>query len=197
LAPCLLHRVTETGGAGRAGTDASTVVAYEGRRIAVGVAAGYDDFVDRFEAAVPVLDHSRFQALAAGGAGWDEVLEAAEQNAPHGFMRFWQADVAAMMRPVGAPWRCTEYLMGNQTIAARMYRHDPAVMLYVPLRVTIHTGLDGATCFGIERPSAPLGSFADSRITSVGLELDRKVARLLETLGAPVPGELGADDLSA
>ncbi|ADP80640.1 DUF302 domain-containing protein [Pseudofrankia inefficax] len=179
------------------GLSEATVVAYEARRLTIVASLGYDVFVARFEAAVPVLELARFEALVDSGRGWDDVLAAADENAPHGFMRFWQADVTAMMSPLGLPWRCVEYLMGNQTIAARMYRHDPAVMLYAPLRVTIHTGLDGAACFGIDRPGAQLGSFTDPRIASVGLELDRKVAQLLDAIGVPAPGELTADDLPA
>ena len=35
--------------------------------------------------------------------------------------------------------------MGNHTIAEQMYRHDPAVMLYVPLRTVIYAGPRGTT----------------------------------------------------
>jgi hypothetical protein len=38
------------------------------------------------------------------------------------------------MSLAGDPARCTAYLMGNHTIAEQMYRHDPSVMLYAPLR---------------------------------------------------------------
>ena len=43
-----------------------------------------------------------------------------------------------VMSLAGNTTRCTAYLMGNHTIAEQMYRHDPAVMLYVPLRTVIN-----------------------------------------------------------
>jgi uncharacterized protein (DUF302 family) len=80
--------------------------------------------------------------------------------------------------------------MGNHTIAERMYRHDPAVMLYAPLRTLIHEDTDGATWFTIDQPSTRFRSFGDPAITQVGLELDHKLTALLEHLGAPVPPAL-------
>lgn len=41
------------------------------------------------------------------------------------------------MRLAGDTAKGTFYLMGNHTIAERMYRHHPAVMLYAPLHTMI------------------------------------------------------------
>lgn len=42
------------------------------------------------------------------------------------------------MSLAGHTRRCTNYLMGNHLIAETMYRHEPSVALYVPLRCAIY-----------------------------------------------------------
>ena len=60
-------------------------------------------------------------------------------------------------------------------------------MLYVPLRTVITSRGGDVSHFSIEQPSSLLSSFGSEEITVVGIELDRKVARLLEHLEVPVP----------
>jgi hypothetical protein len=165
---------------------------HEVQRLAIAVAAGFDSFRDRYERAVPSLDAERFAALVREGADWDAVLRAAAENAPHDFIRYWTIDAGALMRLAGDSPRCRSYLMGNHTIAERMYRHDPAIMLYAPLRTAIHEDAGGTTWFSVDQPSTRFASFGDPAITDIGLELDRKLAALLELLGAPVPPGLTA-----
>jgi uncharacterized protein (DUF302 family) len=80
--------------------------------------------------------------------------------------------------------------MVNHTIAERMYRHDPAVMLYAPLRAAIYADVDGRVRFSIDQPSTVFDSFGTPEITEVGYELDKKIAALLTTLDASVPDVL-------
>jgi hypothetical protein len=63
-------------------------------------------------------------------------------------------------------------------------------MLYAPLRTLIHEDADGTTWFSVDQPSTRFNSFGDPAITEVGIELDRKLAALIEHLGAPVPPAL-------
>lgn len=131
--------------------------------------------------------------LRADHADWETVLKAAAENAPHGFMRFWSTDVGATMRLAGDAGDCASYLMGNHTIAEQMYRHDPAVMLYAPLRTAIHRDAERTVRFTIDQPSTHFSAFRDTAITAVGKELDRKVIHLLQVLDAPVSGTLFTD----
>ena len=162
----------------------------EVQRLAIEVGRDFDDFRERYELSVPNLDHARLDALVREGADWDTVLRFTAENAPHDFIRYWTFDFGALMRLAGDSPRCCTYLMGNHTIAERMYRHDPAIMLYAPLRTTIHEDADGTTWFTVDQPSTRFRSFDDPAITEVGLELDHKLAALLEYLGAPVPQAL-------
>jgi hypothetical protein len=169
-----------------------TIIPHEVQRLAIAVSAGFDDFRDRYEQSVPSLDVERFAALVRDGVDWDTVLRATAENAPRDFIRYWTTDAGSLMRLAGDSPRCSSYLMGNHTIAERMYRHDPGVMLYAPLRTAIHEGADGITWFSVDQPSTRFSSFGDPAITDVGLELDHKLAALLEHLGAPVPPTLTA-----
>ena len=94
-------------------------ITHETRRLIVPLALPYDAAIHRFEQLVPVADTARFEQLAS----WNAVLDLADINGPHGFMIYWKADVTAAMALSDSGWKCTEYLMGNHTIAQRMFRH--------------------------------------------------------------------------
>ncbi|MEU8383328.1 DUF302 domain-containing protein [Streptosporangium sp. NPDC048865] len=164
--------------------------AHEVNRLTVAVPAPFQEFRERYERAVPAFDAGRFERLVGDGAGWDTVLRATAENAPHGFLIYWSFDATPLMRLAGDRWLCVEYLMGNHTIAQRMFRHDPAVMLYAPLRTVIYEDAQGVTRFAVDQPGTRFVGFGDPAVTEVGLELDRELAALLDHLGAPVPAEL-------
>ncbi|HEY2063181.1 MAG TPA: DUF302 domain-containing protein [Amycolatopsis sp.] len=161
-------------------------IAHEAVRLEVPARASFADFRARYEEAVPRVDLEGLGRLIADGAGWPEVEAAAQAGAPHGFMRYWETDAAALMGLAGPVRPCVTYLMGNHTIAQRMFAHDPGVMLYAPLRTTIHEDGDGEAWFTVDLPSSRFGSFGRPAVTAVGRELDDKVAALLAHLGAPV-----------
>jgi hypothetical protein len=167
-----------------------TAVAHEVVRLSIDTGLSFDDFRTSYEHAVPVFDFARFSGLASEQASWDTILAATAENAPHGFIRYWNSDVAALMRLAGDTGSCTTYLMGNHTVAQRMYTHDPAVALYAPLRTTIHEDRQGVTWFSIDQPSTRFASFGNPDITEVGLELDAKLADLLRFLDISVPPAL-------
>ena len=148
----------------------------------------YEQFRARYEAAVPALDEKRLAEFAARGAAWPEVVADADASAPHGFLIFWRLDTTPVMSLAGNTTRCTAYLMGNHTIAEQMYRHDPAVMLYVPLRTVIYAGpddRDDRAYFAADQPSTEVATFGIPPVTQVGLDLDRKLTALLEALDVP------------
>jgi Domain of unknown function DUF302 len=149
----------------------------------------YDDFLLRFESAVPAFNRESAAALVERTAPWPEVVADANASAPHDFLRYWKLDLTSMMSLAGNKRRATEYLMGNHVIAEAMYRHDPAVGLYVPLRCIIYEG-DVETRFAIEQPSTTLSSLGRDEIVEIGKDLDHKLARLLDVLGAEVPSVL-------
>jgi uncharacterized protein (DUF302 family) len=87
-------------------------------------------------------------------------------------------------------WKATQYLMGNHTIAERMFRHDPSVMLHAPLRTLLHADADGDTKFAVDQPSLLFNSYDNPDIAAVGQELDALLVGLIELLGGEVPKQL-------
>ncbi len=162
------------------------MVKHESRRLLIPLPLSYDEAIHTYERLVPVVDTARFGQLAT----WDAVLALAEINAPLGFMIYWRTDVTAIMAGSQSGWKCVEYLMGNHTIAERMFRHDPSAMLHAPLRVVIYADQDGDTYLAVDQPSALFASYDNAAITKVGNYLDGLLVGLLRRLNAPVPPEL-------
>ena len=150
----------------------------------------FDGFRNRYEQAVPVFQRERFDSLVEQGVDWKTVLEATAENGPRDFILYWSHDFTSLMGLAGDRGRAVEYLMGNHTIAERMYRYNPAILLYAPLRTAIVEDADGAVWFTVDQPSTRFESFNTPQIAKVGVELDRKLAALLEYLDAPVPPSL-------
>jgi uncharacterized protein (DUF302 family) len=128
--------------------------------------------------------------LGAGVWRYAEMIQLIAHRAPHGFLIYFQSDLHPVMRLAGDNPQCIAYLMGNHTIAERMFRHDPRAMLYAPLRTVIWEDSTGAAWFSVDQPSTQFGSFDVPEITKVGVELDRKLAELLEALRVDVPRAL-------
>jgi uncharacterized protein (DUF302 family) len=159
---------------------------YSTRRLNIEV-PGVREFQQLYEQAVPANPVEEIEALVQRGAGWDEVIDLHADVASHGFLIYWRNDVHAVMELAGDDNDCIAYLMGNVTIAERMFRHDPRAMLYAPLRTVIWEDAHERAWFTVDQPSTPFGSFGIPEVTSVGVELDRKLAALLEALRVEVP----------
>jgi hypothetical protein len=160
------------------------------RRLTIDVAVPVHEFRAHYEAAVPPYPESEVKALVARGAPWQEMLDLVRRVAPLGFLLYGTTQIDPVMHLAGDGGSCVAYLMGNHTIAERMFRHEPSVMLHAPLRTAIWSHSDGFARFTLDRPSHHFGSFANAAIAAVGVELDRKVAALLEHLGVAVPDDL-------
>jgi hypothetical protein len=165
-------------------------VPHEVNRLAIAVGEPLDSFRARYERAVPELDTERFAQLANDNADWDTIIQATAENAPHDFIIYWCLDFGPILRLSGDRWRCVQYLMGNHTIAQRMFHYDPAILLYAPLRTAIYEDGEGETWFTVDQPSTQFSGFGDPNITKVGVTLDQKLAALLEYLDVPVPAAL-------
>lgn len=114
-------------------------------------------------------------------------------TSPLGFFIFYTNNVEPTVRLAGDQASGVAYLMGNNTIMERMFRYEPAILLYAPLHTVIWQNPTGPAYITFDKPSDQFGSFANPEITAVGIELDRKMAALLEHLGVAVPDALLAD----
>ena len=157
------------------------------RRLHVPLGRPYADAIADFERIVPPIDPQRFQSLDS----WEENLRLSGTVAPLGLMRFGAIDVVAYMRASGTDRPGIEYLAGNHTIAERMYRHEPAAMLYAPLRLFIFADDDGQGVLVMDQPSTLFGSLGSNPdVAAVGRELDQKVFGVLSAMGVHAPAVL-------
>jgi hypothetical protein len=168
-------------------TTHTTTVDHPARRLVVALPQTYDEARERYESLVPEVDFARFSETAS----WQATLELAETNAPHGFMRYYRSDITAAMTGSTSSWKTTQYLMGNHTIAERMFRHDPSVMLHAPLRTVLYADADGDTKLAVDQPSLLFDSYRKPEICAVGRELDALLAGLITLLGGDIPPQLG------
>src|SRR5260370_223990 len=168
-------------------TARSTAIDHPARRLVVAFPRTADQPREHYETLVPEVDSARFFQMAS----WQAVLELAEINAPHGFMRCCRSDLTAAMAGSPSLWRATQYLMGNHTIAERMFRHDPAAMLHAPLRTVLYADPDADTQLAIDQPGLLFGSYGNRKIADVGRELDPLLAQLITLLGGDPPLQLG------
>jgi len=169
---------------------------YTARRLTVAV-PGVREFQQLYERAVPADPSEQVAALAQRGASWADVIDAHAEWAPHGFLIYWRDDVGGVMRLAGDDNDCIGYLMGNVTIAEQMFRHDPRAMLYAPLRTVIWEDAHERAWFTVEQPSTQFASFGIDAVSAVGVELDRKLAALLEALRVEVPMALLSSTVAA
>ncbi|MFK0289744.1 hypothetical protein ACIQU6_04520 [Streptomyces sp. NPDC090442] len=144
----------------------------------------------RFEAAVPPVDHQAIAELVERGAPWEDFLDLAARNAPHHFMTYFRWQAQPIFSLAGDSAECTEYLMGNHTIAQRMFHHHPGVMLHAPLRTVIYADANQRGVVAFDRPSDMFASLPHPGITRVARELDRLTGLLLSHLDVPVPDDL-------
>ncbi|MGO4299073.1 hypothetical protein [Leifsonia sp. RAF41] len=163
---------------------------YLATRFSTPVSLGFDEARELYESLVPALDVEKLTEVARRSSSWQAIAEWTRAQAPLGFLRYWRNDATLLMRVAGNTSFCTAYLMGNHVIAERMFRHDPRVMNYAPLRVELTQAGDGPVLFTAELPHLQFGSFERPEITDVGRDLSSELAALIRALGAPVPMDL-------
>jgi Domain of unknown function DUF302 len=159
-------------------------------RFTIDVGSTAPDFRSKYEEAVPPVPVDQVNDLVMQRSPWQEMRELIDSVAPFGLLIYGMIDAEPLMRLAGDDGSCVTYLMGNQTIAEQMFRYEPSVMLYAPLHTAIWSASDGAAHFTFDKPSDQFGSFANPAVATVGVELDRKVAALLDHLEVAVPEAL-------
>jgi len=167
-------------------TNRPAVIDHPDRRLLIALPEPYDSARKHYETLVPEVDSARFFQMAS----WQATLDLAEINAPHGFMRYSRMDVTALMATSPSYWKATQYLMGNHTIAERMFRHEPSVMLHAPLRTLLYADANGDTRLAVDQPSLLFASYDNPEIAAVGQELDALLVGLIELLDGEVPDQL-------
>ncbi|GAA4155810.1 hypothetical protein GCM10022286_05280 [Gryllotalpicola daejeonensis] len=163
---------------------------YQARRVELVTNARFEALAAAFENAVPELSDAAALTRLAEDGDWRAFTRGLAWEAPSGFVRVWSSHPGQLMSAAGSGRPSAVWLIVNYAIAARLFRHDPATMLYSPLRIEAHAAADAGTVLAFEVPSARLRSFETNKVTQAGAELDRALGDLVEDLGLPRPAAL-------
>jgi hypothetical protein len=167
-----------------------TTTEYAATRVQLHTNARFESLVASFEQAVPELGDADAVARLAEDGDWSGFVRGLQWEAPSGFVRVRTSHPAELMRFAGSPTPSVVWLIVNHGIAARLFRHDPATMLYSPLRLEAHAAPDAGSVLSFDVPSSRLRGFGLNKVTQAGAELDRALGDLLEDLGMPRPAAL-------
>lgn len=163
---------------------------YQATRVRMHANTRFEAFVAALEQAVPELSQADAVARLAEDGDWSGFTRGLQWEAPSGFVRVWSWSPSELMRHAGNSTPSALWLIVNHAIGARLFRHDPAAMLYSPLRVEAHAAPDAGTIVSFDVPSSRLRGFGINKVTQAGAELDRALGDLLEDLGLPRPAAL-------
>jgi uncharacterized protein (DUF302 family) len=142
-----------------------------------------------YEAAVPNFDRLEAIGVVLSGAGWEAIRGLSQATAVNGFVNFFAFDPSPVMKLNGNDGHGVTYLAGNIVAAEPGFRANPACFLYIPLRIVITEGADGAGRLSFDSPDDLFAVFDDAA-RDVGAHFTRALAGLLEHLELPVPAEL-------
>jgi hypothetical protein len=169
---------------------AERLTRYEGTRIELDSNARFEALAAGIDAAVPALDDASALARLADDGDWAAFTRTLAWESPSGFVAVWSSRPGELMRFAGSRTPSALWLIVNHAIGARLFRHDPAALLYAPLRLELHAAPEAGSVLVVDQPSARLRSFGVNKITQAGVELDRALGDLLEDLGLPRPSAL-------
>lgn len=163
---------------------------YAATRVELTSNARFEALVAGFEQAVPELTDASALARLAEDGDWASFSRGVAWESPSGFVRVWGSRPEQLFRHAGSATPSAVWLIVNYAVAARLFRHDAATMLYSPLRIEMHAARDAGTLLTFDVPSARMRGFGINKITQAGAELDRALGDLVEDLGLPRPTAL-------
>lgn len=167
-----------------------TIAEYPARRVRLETNARFDSLVAAFEEAVPELSDQDASARLADDGDWSGFVRGLQWEAPSGFVRVGSRRPDELMRFAGSATPSILWSIVNHGIAARLFRHDPGALLYLPLSIEAHAAAGAGTVVSFDVPSAQLRGFGINKVTQAGAELDRALGDLIEDLGMPRPSAL-------
>jgi Domain of unknown function DUF302 len=146
-------------------------------RSSISTGKPYEVATVAFENAIGRLEPETAKALVARQAPWAEVeAEMGRMAGPSGLMLFAKFDQGAVASLSETKVRCSQYLIGNPAIAARIVRIEVRASLYVPFHVALfERENEGEAILSYDRPSSFLGQFEHPELREIGLMLDAKI----------------------
>jgi uncharacterized protein (DUF302 family) len=146
------------------------------RHVKISLAQSFERAREAFESILPQFDASILVLLRNG------EVERARQQLERGpeLAIFQSRDHGGVLKIAGLARKVLQYDVGNPLTASRMTRHQLAAAIYAPFRVVLYENEQGHAVFEYDKPSSLFGQFGDERITTVALELDAAIGRVLQ-----------------
>ena len=140
----------------------------------------FEQVVEAIEARVGRANHFGFKKLIDAKASYAEVESAVSSMVGSSdFMIFAYFESGQVLSLCGKPKQAKLYIIGNPLIANQMYEHNPAVGLYVPLRLFVYNDYNSKTHISYDQPSSLMSQFEDQNILKVAQMLDTKLEKLV------------------
>jgi uncharacterized protein (DUF302 family) len=140
----------------------------------------FEEVTNAIESAVGKANNLIFQKLIDSNASFAEVENAVKSMVgKNELMIFTYLESGRVLSLCGKSKKARLYIIGNPLIANQMFEEDPAVGLYVPLRLFVYDEYDGKTYIAYDKPSSLLGKFQDKKILRVAEMLDQKLEELV------------------
>jgi len=153
--------------------------AYSGLRVMVRSSKSFEEVTEAIRSLAGKADSARFEKLVRSGASPQQVAEAvAAMEGKSGFMIFAEIPEGPLLSLLGIPRKAALFVLGNPLIANRIFDHDLAAGLYVPLRLYIFSDPDGKTCIEYDKPSSLLDQFKNGAALAIANMLDEKLDKL-------------------
>ena len=160
------------------------------RRFVINTGRSYDQFRKQWERAVPSWSWGTAMSEAKGGGGWPALENLSNRTAGDGLVNIATFDPSAVMGLAGHQLRAVTYLADNLVIEEGLYKHDPAVIEYLPVRLTISEQSDGDAMLTFDKPCDLFGGYAIPDLVEHAIQVEEAIANVLRKVDLPVPPEL-------
>jgi hypothetical protein len=160
------------------------------RRFVIHTGRPYDQFRKQWERAVPAWSWGTAVAEAKGGGGWPALENLSNRSAADGLVNISTFDPSPVMRLAGHELRAVTYLADNLVIEEGLYKHDPAIIEYLPVRLTISEQPGDDSTLTFDKPCDLFGGYAIADLVQHATQVEEAIATVLRKVNLPVPPEL-------
>jgi uncharacterized protein (DUF302 family) len=156
----------------------STAKEYAVKRVVVPTDKSFDQVREALESGLKKADYATLEKMVAERTPAEAAKAMAALAGPSGLMILGDSDYGSLISPAGSGRKARLYQIGNPLIAQRMAAVDPAMGLYVPIRVYLYEDKGGKAWLEYDQPSSVLGQFGSADIDKVAKLVDEKFERL-------------------
>ncbi|WYL99127.1 MAG: DUF302 domain-containing protein [Gloeotrichia echinulata CP02] len=155
-------------------------VNFTGIRVIVTSEKSFEEVTKNIEKINGRSDNALFEQMIDSQQSLEEIESGIKSMIGQtGFMIFSQIEHGKLMSLLGKNKNAKLYIIGNPLIANQMLEENPAVGLYVPLRLFVYDDYNGKTHVTYDKPSSLLGQFPNQKISKIMQIIDQKFEEMV------------------